>query len=51
MQKSYNGLPLPSGGEAIQYADGKYQIPDHPIIPFIEGDGKSLWGPPVSEVV
>ena len=45
MQKSYNGLSLPNGGEAIQYADGKYQIPDHPIIPFIEGDGtgRDIW--------
>ncbi len=45
MQKSYNGLSLPTGGEAIQYADGKYQIPDHPIIPFIEGDGtgRDIW--------
>ncbi len=33
MQKSYNGLSLPTGGEAIQYADGKYQIPDHPDHP------------------
>src|SRR5258707_14908855 len=45
MQKSYNGLSLPTGGEAIQYADGKYHIPDHPIIPFIEGDGtgRDIW--------
>ena len=45
MQKSYNGLSLPKGGEAIQYADGKYHIPDHPIIPFIEGDGtgRDIW--------
>jgi isocitrate dehydrogenase len=45
MQKSYNGLPLPSGGEAIQYADGKYEVPDHSIIPFIEGDGtgRDIW--------
>jgi isocitrate dehydrogenase len=45
MQKSYNGLSLPNGGEAIQYADGKYTIPDHPIIPFIEGDGtgRDIW--------
>src|ERR1700723_4752336 len=45
MQKSYNGLPLPNGGEPIQYADGKYTIPDHPIIPFIEGDGtgREIW--------
>src|SRR3979490_461614 len=39
MQKSYSGLSWPAGGEAIQYADGKYTVPDHPIIPFIEGDG------------
>jgi isocitrate dehydrogenase len=45
MQTSYNGLALPEGGEAIQYANGKYQIPDHPIIPFIEGDGtgRDIW--------
>jgi len=45
MQTSYNGLPLPSGGEPIQYADGKFNIPDHPIIPFIEGDGtgRDIW--------
>lgn len=45
MQKSYNGVPLPEGGEAIQYADGKYLVPDHPIIPFIEGDGtgRDIW--------
>ena len=45
MQKSYNGVPLPQGGEAIQYADGKYLVPDNPIIPFIEGDGtgRDIW--------
>ena len=45
MAKSYNGFPLPADGEAIQYADGKFQIPDHPIIPFIEGDGtgRDIW--------
>src|SRR6201997_3727500 len=45
MQSSYNGLPLPAGGEAIQYADGKFTIPNHPIIPFIEGDGtgRDIW--------
>lgn len=45
MKKSYNGVPLPEGGEAIQYADGKYLVPDHPIIPFIEGDGtgRDIW--------
>src|SRR5277367_732128 len=45
MQTSYNGLPLPAGGEAIQYADGKFTVPNHPIIPFIEGDGtgRDIW--------
>ena len=45
MQKSYNGVPLPENGEAIQYADGKYLVPDNPIIPFIEGDGtgRDIW--------
>src|ERR1700751_2134616 len=45
MQSSYNGLTLPSGGEAIRYANGKVTIPDHPIIPLIEGDGtgRDIW--------
>lgn len=45
MQTSYNGVPLPKDGEAIQYADGKYTVPDHPIVPFIEGDGtgRDIW--------
>src|ERR1700678_1788580 len=45
MAKSYNGFPLPADGEAIQYADGKFNIPDNPIIPFIEGDGtgRDIW--------
>ncbi|HEV8364171.1 MAG TPA: NADP-dependent isocitrate dehydrogenase [Gemmatimonadaceae bacterium] len=35
-------LPSPTPrmtGESIQFADGKLQVPSHPIIPFIEGDG------------
>ncbi len=45
MQKSYNGVSLPNDGEAIQYANGEFQVPDHPIIPFIEGDGtgRDIW--------
>ena len=26
-------------GEKIQYKDGKFNVPDQPIIPYIEGDG------------
>ena len=29
----------PSGGEKITIANGRLQVPDRPIIPFIEGDG------------
>src|SRR6202789_2320480 len=45
MQTSYNGIPVPTDGEPIQYNDGKYIVPDHPIIPFIEGDGtgRDIW--------
>src|ERR1700754_5161311 len=45
MQTTYNGKALPKDGEAIQYANGKYQVPDNPIIPFIEGDGtgRDIW--------
>ncbi|MGH9607876.1 MAG: NADP-dependent isocitrate dehydrogenase [Terracidiphilus sp.] len=45
MQTSYNGLELPKDGEAIDYKDGQFAVPDHPIIPFIEGDGtgRDIW--------
>src|SRR5271168_464223 len=39
MQASYNGISVPANGQAIEYNNGKFTIPDHPIIPFIEGDG------------
>ncbi len=29
----------PAGGEKIRVSNGKLQVPDRPIIPFIEGDG------------
>jgi isocitrate dehydrogenase len=45
MQTSYNGIAVPADGKAIQYADGKYTVPDNPVIPFIEGDGtgRDIW--------
>ena len=45
MADSYNGLPLPKDGARITYSNGKYTIPDNPIIPFIEGDGtgRDIW--------
>jgi isocitrate dehydrogenase len=35
----YNGIPVPSNGQDIRFENGRFQIPDRPIIPFIEGDG------------
>src|SRR5579863_3543021 len=45
MQTSYNGLEVPKNGQAIEYKDGQFQVPDRPIIPFIEGDGtgRDIW--------
>src|ERR1700739_944130 len=45
MQSTYNGLELPKDGKPIEYANGEYQVPDNPIIPFIEGDGtgRDIW--------
>lgn len=35
----YSKLILPTTGEKITYSKGQLRVPDHPIIPFIEGDG------------
>jgi len=45
MQTSYNGLELPKNGQPIQYQNGQFDVPDHPIIPYIEGDGtgRDIW--------
>ena len=45
MSGSYNGVAVPADGKAISYSNGKYQVPDNPIIPFIEGDGtgRDIW--------
>jgi isocitrate dehydrogenase len=45
MQTNYNGIPVPANGKPIEYASGIYTVPDHPIIPFIEGDGigRDIW--------
>ena len=45
MAAVYNGVPVPSDGASIRYENGKYQVPDNPIIPYIEGDGtgRDIW--------
>jgi isocitrate dehydrogenase len=45
MAESFNGVAVPADGARITYKDGRYQIPDNPIVPFIEGDGtgRDIW--------
>jgi isocitrate dehydrogenase len=45
MRTTYNGLELPKDGQPIKYTDGQFEVPDHPILPFIEGDGtgRDIW--------
>jgi isocitrate dehydrogenase len=45
MSSCYNGVPLPPDGSRIEYAGGRFVIPENPIVPFIEGDGtgRDIW--------
>ena len=45
MAASYNGIHIPENGARIGYSGGRYQVPDNPIVPFIEGDGtgRDIW--------
>jgi isocitrate dehydrogenase len=36
---TFASLTVPTSGEAITLSGGTLQVPDHPILPFIEGDG------------
>ena len=42
---TFNGIPVPADGDAIEVRDGRFIIPDTPILPFIEGDGigRDIW--------
>src|ERR1700683_5401075 len=42
---SFNGVPLPPDGQKIEYSNGKYHVPHHPIVPCMEGDGtgRDIW--------
>ena len=35
----FKDLTVPAGGQTISISRGKLNVPDRPIIPFIEGDG------------
>ena len=42
---AYTNVKVPEGGAKISIKDGKLQVPDNPIIPFVEGDGtgRDIW--------
>ncbi|OGO33605.1 MAG: isocitrate dehydrogenase (NADP(+)) [Chloroflexi bacterium RBG_16_54_18] len=41
----YKFVKIPAQGEKIRIKDGKLQVPDQPVVPFIEGDGtgRDIW--------
>jgi isocitrate dehydrogenase len=41
----FNGIETPTDGQAIKVEAGRLNVPDNPIIPFIEGDGtgRDIW--------
>ncbi len=45
MKTSYNGVAVPAEGAPIRFENGRFIVPDNPIIPFIEGDGtgRDIW--------
>jgi isocitrate dehydrogenase len=42
---AYTNVKVPTDGSKISIKDGKLQVPDNPIIPFVEGDGtgRDIW--------
>ncbi len=42
---TYQNVKVPAGGEKISIQNGVLQVPNNPIIPFIEGDGtgRDIW--------
>jgi isocitrate dehydrogenase len=42
---SYTQVKVPADGEKISIKEGRLQVPDQPILPFVEGDGtgRDIW--------
>src|SRR4026208_191305 len=42
---AYQNVKVPEGGAKISITNGKLNVPDNPIIPFVEGDGtgRDIW--------
>jgi isocitrate dehydrogenase len=48
---TYEHIVIPDAGEKIECTEGKWSIPNHPIIPYIEGDGIGVDITPVMRLV
>ena len=42
---AYENVKVPEGGAKISIQDGKLNVPNNPIIPYVEGDGtgRDIW--------
>ncbi|MCC6300343.1 MAG: NADP-dependent isocitrate dehydrogenase [Anaerolineales bacterium] len=42
---TYQNVKVPAGGAKISIQNGKLNVPDNPILPFVEGDGtgRDIW--------
>lgn len=42
---AYTQVKVPAGGEKISIKNGQLQVPDEPILPYVEGDGtgRDIW--------
>src|SRR4026209_1954508 len=42
---AYTNVKVPKSGAKISIQDGNLEVPDNPIIPFVEGDGtgRDIW--------
>jgi len=42
---AYTNVKVPAGGAKITIKEGKLQVPNNPILPFVEGDGtgRDIW--------
>jgi len=45
VSKSYRKVQPPADGQEIRWSDGRLEVPDRPIVPYIEGDGigRDVW--------
>jgi len=42
---AYENVQVPAGGAKIRMENGVLQVPENPILPFVEGDGtgRDIW--------